>query len=294
MRMPAREAWKETYLCPITQASPYFLAKAYPQIHLLSPLLDFSDGYAASSALVEMAVNELGQTRELAERQWTAAVRAQTRSRDRNAAIRAKPHWRKRSRRTSRRSSWRATATTPLPPKGRSRWARNSRAWAWRRFPPTVLSPAGAGPTSWHFANQVMNAVNVVKQHANLFLLCVSNFSCTIDAFTQSMLASEMGSKPYLILEIDAHTADAGVQTRLEAFLDIVRNFRAGQSGRADRFNPARPHRRRSTPPRQWRASRAHRPAGQALFPQLFTVPLGISGDVGGLVGLARGPGDAA
>ncbi|HET7008712.1 MAG TPA: hypothetical protein VFK65_24650, partial [Candidatus Binatia bacterium] len=77
------------------------------------------------------------------------------------------------------------------------------------------------------------------KQHANLFLLCVSNFSCTIDAFTQSLLASEMGSKPYLILEIDAHTADAGVQTRLEAFLDIVRNFRAGQTGRTDRFTPA-------------------------------------------------------
>ena len=78
MRMPQREAWKESYLCPITQASPYFLAKAYPQIHLLSPLLDFSDGYAACSALVEIAVNELGQTRESAERQWSAAVRAQT------------------------------------------------------------------------------------------------------------------------------------------------------------------------------------------------------------------------
>ena len=37
-----------------------------------------------------------------------------------------------------------------------------------------------------------------------------------------------MGSKPYLILEIDAHTADAGVQTRLEAFLDIIRNYRDG------------------------------------------------------------------
>ena len=161
-------------------------------------------------------------------------------------------------------------------------------------IPADCLIAAGAGPTSWHFANQVMNAVNVVKQHPNLFLLCVSNFSCTIDAFTQSMLASEMGSKPYLILEIDAHTADAGVQTRLEAFLDIVRNFRAGQSGRAERFNPARLIAGGQLIPWQWRASRAHRPAGQALFPQLFAVPLGSSGDVGGLVGLARGRGDAA
>jgi predicted nucleotide-binding protein (sugar kinase/HSP70/actin superfamily) len=40
------------------------------------------------------------------------------------------------------------------------------------------------------------------------------------NAFTHAMLSSEMGPKPYLTLEIDAHTADAGVQTRLEAFLD--------------------------------------------------------------------------
>ena len=85
-----------------------------------------------------------------------------------------------------------------------------------------------------------MNAVKTVKQQPNLFLLCVSNFSCTIDAFTQSMLASEMGSKPYLILEIDGHTADAGVQTRLEAFLDIVKNYRAAQISHCSEFKPAR------------------------------------------------------
>src|ERR1039458_881209 len=76
--------------------------------------------------------------------------------------------------------------------------------------------------------------------HANLFLLSVSNFSCTIDAFTHSMLASELGSKPYLILEIDAHTADAGVQTRLEAFLDIVQNYHVAQTCVAQSFAPCR------------------------------------------------------
>ena len=77
-----------------------------------------------------------------------------------------------------------------------------------------------------------MNAAAIVKAHPNLFLLCVSNFSCTIDAFTQSMLASVMGSKPHLILEIDAHTAGAGIQTRLEAFLDIAANYPGAPSQR--------------------------------------------------------------
>jgi len=238
MRMPQRDAWNESYLCPITQASPYFLAKAYPQIHLLAPLLDFSDGYAASSALVEMAVNELGQARELAEQQWAKAVRAQTQAESdiqrlgQAALVQA------------------IAANQPaiilaghsynaFTPEGSQSVGKKLSSMGVAAIPADCLIPEGAGPTSWHFANQVMNAVNVVKQHANLFLLCVSNFSCTIDAFTQSMLASSLGSKPYLILEIDAHTADAGVQTRLEAFLDIVRNFRAGQSIRTSRFNPA-------------------------------------------------------
>ena len=239
MRMPRREAWNESYLCPITQASPYFLAKAYPQIHLLSPLLDFSDGYAASSTLVDMAVNELGQPRDLAERMWTAAVTAQTDTErdllqlghraltqtmaDGKPAVILAGH-----------------SYNAFTPEGSQSVGKKLSSMGVAAIPADCLTPEAAGPTSWHFANQVMNAVKIAKQQPNLFLLCVSNFSCTIDAFTQSMLASEMGSKPYLVLEIDAHTADAGVQTRLEAFLDIVKNYRQGELSQAAGFNPAR------------------------------------------------------
>ena len=239
MRMPAREAWKESYLCPITQASPYFLAKAYPQIRLLAPLLDFSDGYAASSTLVEMAVNEFGAAREVAEQQWAAAVLAQTEAESEvqrlGQAALAQAIAANQPAIVLAGHSYNA-----FTPEGSQSVGKKLASMGVAAIPADCLMTEGTGPTSWHFANQVMNAVNLVKQHGNLFLLCVSNFSCTIDAFTQSMLASEMGAKPYLILEIDAHTADAGVQTRLEAFLDIVRNFRAGQSSQADRFNPVR------------------------------------------------------
>jgi predicted nucleotide-binding protein (sugar kinase/HSP70/actin superfamily) len=36
-----------------------------------------------------------------------------------------------------------------------------------------------------------------------------------------------MGVKPFLILELDSHTADAGVDTRIEAFLDIIEGYRS-------------------------------------------------------------------
>ena len=107
-------------------------------------------------------------------------------------------------------------------------------------IPADCLAPVGEGPTVWYAANQILNAVALAKQHPNLFLLCVSNFSCTIDAFTHAMLASELGSKPYLILEIDAHTADAGVQTRLEAFLDIVANYHETRASPSQPFTRCR------------------------------------------------------
>ena len=50
-----------------------------------------------------------------------------------------------------------------------------------------------------------------------------------------------LGAKPYLLLEIDGHTADGGVQTRLEAFLDIIRNYRGAKPRSvAEPFVPCR------------------------------------------------------
>ena len=79
-RMPQHDSGKDSYLCPITQAGPYFLAKAFPDTQFLSPVLDFTNGYAANAAMTEMAVRELGVSRELANEAWAAAVGEQTRA----------------------------------------------------------------------------------------------------------------------------------------------------------------------------------------------------------------------
>lgn len=231
MRMPQPSDCRDSYLCPITQAGPYFLAKAFPEIHFLSPLLDFTSGYAASAALVEMAVRDLGTPRLLADQAWIAAVRTQTEVE--NAM-----------RQLGQQALARAVAEgkpaillaghsyNAFSPEASQSVGKKLSSMGITVIPADCLAPVGAGPTSWHFANQILNAVTLVGQHPNLFLLCVSNFSCTIDAFTHATLASKLGSKPHLILEIDAHTADAGVQTRLEAFLDIVRNYQTGKTTR--------------------------------------------------------------
>jgi predicted nucleotide-binding protein (sugar kinase/HSP70/actin superfamily) len=76
--MPQNDSCKDSYLCPITQAGPYFLAKAFPDTRFVSPVLDFTDGYAANAAMTDMAARELGASPELASQAWAVAVAAQT------------------------------------------------------------------------------------------------------------------------------------------------------------------------------------------------------------------------
>lgn len=239
VRMPHPNQCRDSYLCPITQAGPYFLAKAFPASRLLSPVLEFTDGYETCSALVDMAAEELGVPRESAVGAWAAAVQAQTDAertlRDfgkqaLDAAIEA-------GRPAILLAGHSYNAFTP---EASQSVGKKLSSMGVTVIPADCLMSAGEGPTSWHFANQILNAVGIAKGHPNLFLLSVSNFSCTIDAFTHSMLASELGSKPYLVLEIDAHTADAGVQTRLEAFLDIIHNYREADTIGAGPFVPCR------------------------------------------------------
>jgi predicted CoA-substrate-specific enzyme activase len=239
MRMPHPNQCRDSYLCPITQAEPYFLAKAFPHSRLLSPVLDFTNGYDSCPALVDMAVAELGIGRAVAVGSWEAAVQAQTEAE-------------RRLRDLGKQALEEAIAAgkpaillaghsyNAFTPEASQSVGKKLSSMGVSVIPADCLTPIGEGPTSWHFANQILNAMAIAKRHPNLFLLSVSNFSCTIDAFTHSMLASEMGAKPYLILEIDAHTADAGVQTRLEAFLDIVANYQETQRRAGETFAPCR------------------------------------------------------
>jgi predicted nucleotide-binding protein (sugar kinase/HSP70/actin superfamily) len=51
-------------------------------------------------------------------------------------------------------------------------------------------------------------------------------FSCGPDSFLLTFFKDIMEQKPCLLLEFDEHSADAGVITRLEAFLDSLKHYR--------------------------------------------------------------------
>jgi predicted CoA-substrate-specific enzyme activase len=74
----------------------------------------------------------------------------------------------------------------------------------------------------WAMGQKVMKAAGFVKNNPNLYGFYVTNFSCGPDAFILGYFRRLMGSKPSLTLEVDQHTADAGIDTRVEAALDIM------------------------------------------------------------------------
>jgi len=78
----------------------------------------------------------------------------------------------------------------------------------------------------WGMGQHIMKAARFVKQHPQLFGTFITNFSCGPDSFIIGYFRDIMGRKPSLTLELDNHTADAGLETRIEAFLDIVTAYR--------------------------------------------------------------------
>jgi len=86
----------------------------------------------------------------------------------------------------------------------------------------------------WGMGQRILKAARLIKKHPQLFGLFITNFSCGPDSFIVGFFRSIMGRKPSLTLELDSHTADAGLETRIEAFLDIIASYRQLQSAVAN------------------------------------------------------------
>lgn len=74
----------------------------------------------------------------------------------------------------------------------------------------------------WRSGQRILRAARAIKKNPKLHPLFIGNFSCGPDSFIQKFFDVEMEGKPYLHIEIDEHSADAGVITRCEAFLDSL------------------------------------------------------------------------
>jgi predicted CoA-substrate-specific enzyme activase len=224
-------------LCPIMQGLPYYLRTAFriPQEKILAPVVSFGDGLdAGAPPFIETAV-QLGFSEAEgraaydkgleAYRAYLLAAREEgTRALERVAsenktaiALFGRPY-----------NAFTSYANMGIPKKF------TSRGYTVIPFDFIPFEDADIYENMyWYYGQQNLRAAVNVARHKNLFLCYISNFSCAPDSFILHYLRWIHGAKPFLVLELDSHTADAGVDTRIEALLDIIEGYQQGGSFKA-------------------------------------------------------------
>ncbi len=71
----------------------------------------------------------------------------------------------------------------------------------------------------WNYGRKILQAAKIVAQHPNLHIIYMTNFKCGPDSYVKHYIGAA-SPEPFLLLQFDEHTNDAGAMTRCEAYLD--------------------------------------------------------------------------
>jgi len=218
--------------CPFVQSEPYVLKAAFPEvekIEILSPVLDMTHGYEHAANEFELMALQLGHSKKEARLAFQAGLNAQkafheacrregerilneleASPEETGIILFGRPY-----------NAFSNLGNMGIPKKFASR--------GYRIIPQDFL-PVESEETHdnmyWASGQWIMKAARFIVKHPRLFGAYITNFSCGPDSFLIGYFRTIMGNKPSLTLELDSHTADAGVDTRVEAFLDVVARYR--------------------------------------------------------------------
>jgi predicted CoA-substrate-specific enzyme activase len=78
----------------------------------------------------------------------------------------------------------------------------------------------------WRSGQEILGSARVVSAHPRLHCIYLTSFQCGPDSFLLTYFRRASNGKPFLELELDDHTAEAGMLTRCEAFLDSLGSAR--------------------------------------------------------------------
>jgi len=90
----------------------------------------------------------------------------------------------------------------------------------------------------WPNGQKIIAASQLVAQTDGLYAVYLTNFRCGPDSFIWHYVTEELKGKPFLHLEVDEHSADAGMVTRIEAFLDSLRGSEQNEKREVEIFRP--------------------------------------------------------
>ena len=204
---------------------------------ILAPHLGLSSAMRTTSlAELEVVAGRLGRSAELGRRAAELALARYAEYCQQAQALGRAAHERARSEATVIIAGRPYAACSPdvnlsLPRKIVSR--------GYNAAPADILPPSSAELPArdvWAFTQQISNALNHAAERDDLYVCLLSCFSCGPDASMVHHFREMLSERVFCYLEIDTHTAHAGFDTRLGAFLDIVERHRrthaARQSGR--------------------------------------------------------------
>ncbi len=232
IRMGVKEGDEnQKYACPLVQASPYIVRQALDlEKRLLIPIIDFSRGDADTvKSLADVAV-EMGFSRRQGKRAALAGVGAQRRFEADQAEL---------GRRALQQLGQNGQLGVVLF--SRSYMSQDSGAnlgiaekLAQLDVVPIPLDflPLASVDIKlysdrpyWFSEGKHIAGAAIVAPSPSLYGLVLTNFGCGPNSFILNIVEDIMGGKPLGQLEIDEHAAEAGIVTRLEAFVDTIKGF---------------------------------------------------------------------
>ncbi|MDD5093309.1 MAG: acyl-CoA dehydratase activase [Dehalococcoidia bacterium] len=77
----------------------------------------------------------------------------------------------------------------------------------------------------WMYESKLIAGAAITASEPHLYGLILTNFGCGPNSFILNIVEDIIGGKPLGQLEIDEHAAEAGIITRLEAFVDTIKGF---------------------------------------------------------------------
>jgi predicted nucleotide-binding protein (sugar kinase/HSP70/actin superfamily) len=89
-------------------------------------------------------------------------------------------------------------------------------------------------PMFWNFGRKALgSALHIMEQKDIDGIIYVMSFGCGIDSFVCDLIERKIKrdtNLPFIILTIDEHSGEAGMNTRLEAFTDMIKWRRANEN----------------------------------------------------------------
>ncbi|UCG38186.1 MAG: CoA activase [bacterium] len=233
--------------CPLVQGEPYYLNAAFREeigSRLLSEVLDFNNLPELRASFLRLG-RKLGHSRkrsgEAFDRAWLAfqAVQDEMKEHGRRFLASLPPEDTAIVLFGRAYNAFTGVGNMGVPRKFASR---GYRIIPYDFLPPEALEGTSVEKMYWASGQGILKAAELVRDTPNLYGVYVTNFSCGPDSFLIERFRNVMGHKPFLTLEFDAHTADAGVDTRVEAFLDVIRGYgqQGLRQGEDSGFQPAR------------------------------------------------------